>query len=130
MLVWTDEVLGTLIWNDDEGGWVGTHAGTAFAISSIRTADRCEPAPELIAYAKRVLGNPAWRTECLEAAKLAAIAECGAYEPEIRALKYEFIDFYNRETGPAIIADVGEGLGRWWRIEFDGERCEGLGFDT
>jgi hypothetical protein len=130
--VWLDEELGTLTWNDEEGGWVGEQAGITFAISPIRTADKSKPSPELLAYAKRVLANSAWRTESLEAAKLSAIAEHGAsYEPEIRSLAYEFIDFYNREVGPAIIADVGEGpSGRWWRIEFDGERCEGLGFDT
>ena len=129
--VWKDEELGTITWNDEEGAWVGHSAGVAFAISPIRTADKSKPASELLAYAKRVLGNSEWRAQCLDLAKQTAIAEYGAsYEPEIRALKYEFIDFYNRETGPAIIADVGEGRGRWWRIEFDGERCEGLGFDT
>jgi hypothetical protein len=130
--VFSDGDLGNLTWNDDEGGWVGEHAGIAFAISSIRTADRSQPSPELLAYAKRILGNSTWRTQCLEMAKLAAIGEYDAScEAEIRALKYEFIDFYNRETGPAIIADIGKGpSGRWWRIEFDGERCEGLGFDT
>jgi hypothetical protein len=132
VLVWSDEDLGTLSWSDDEGGWVGEHAGVAFSISSIRTPDKSEPSRELLAYAKRVLRSPMWRTQCLEVAKLAAIAEYGASSAaEIRGLKYEFIDFYNRETGPAIIADIGKGpSGRWWRIEFDGERCEGLGFDT
>src|SRR5688500_10564556 len=126
-----DDELGTLTWNDEEGAWVGEYAGIAFGISPIRTADKSMPSSELLAYAKRVLGNSEWRSQCLDLAKLAAIAEYGAsYEPEIRALKYEFIDFYNRETGPAIIADVGEGRGRWWRVEVDGERCEVLGFDT
>ena len=130
--VWTDEALGTITWNDEEGGWVGEYAGIAFSISPIRTPDKSKPSLELLAYAKRVLGNPEFRTQCLDLAKQAAIADHGAsYESEIRSLKYEFIDFYNRETGPAIIADVGNGsTGRWWRIEFDGERCEGLGFDT
>jgi hypothetical protein len=130
--IWTDQDLGTLAWSDDEAGWVGEHAGIAFAISRIRTADPSRPSPELIAYAKRVLGDTAWRAQCLAAAKQVAIAAYGApYEAEILSLEYQFIDFYNRETGPAIIADMGEGpRDRWWRIEFDGERCEGLGFDT
>jgi hypothetical protein len=119
-----------MAWSDDEEGWVGEHGGLAFSISPIRTVETSRPAPELLAYAKRVLGDPAWRARTLEEAKQAAITKYGTL-PEIRSLQYRHINFYNRKTGPAIIADVGEGAcDRSWRIEFDGDRCEGLGFDT
>jgi hypothetical protein len=126
-----DGLLGTLTWSDDEAGWVGESGGLAFSLARIRTADE-RPAPELLDYAKRVLGDPSWREIALDEAKRVAIAEYGPhYEPEIQALQYRQIQFYHRKTGPAIIADVGDGpRDRSWRIEFDGERCEGLGFDT
>lgn len=129
---WTDDELGTMTWSDDEESWVGEHGSLAFSISRIRTVETSSPAPELLAYAKRVLGDSTWRAKTLEEAKHAAIANYGAfYEPEIRSLQYRHFNFYNRKTGPAIIADVGEGpRDRCWRIEFDGDRCEGLGFDT
>jgi hypothetical protein len=128
---WSDEKLGTLTWDEDEGGWVGKKEDLPFSISRIREKS-ATPAPGLVDYAGRVLGDPNWRVKHLEDAKQRAIDEFGeAYGPEIRALDYRYMSFYSRKTGPAIIANVGEGpQHRSWRIEFDGERCEGLGFDT
>jgi len=64
--VWRDDDLGTITWDDDEESWGGAYAGLSFSISPIRTTERSRPSPELVAHAKRILGDPVWRIICLE----------------------------------------------------------------
>ena len=124
-----DEVLGTLIWSDDEDGWMGTASGLNFSLGYGKGE---APAESLVAYARELLVTPEWLIQELEAAKVRQRDEFrGHYEAELQELRYELVAIYQHKGNNRVIASLGPGRDyRAWRIEFSGRKCKGIGFDS
>ncbi len=124
-----DEVLGTLIWSDDEDGWMGTASGFSFSLGYGKGE---APDESLVAYARALLSTPEWLVQELDAAKARQHDEFGPHlEAELKELRYELVAIYQHKGRNRVIASLGPGRDhRAWRIEFSGRECEGIGFDS
>jgi hypothetical protein len=89
---WSDEVLGVLLWSDDEDGWVGKHGELAIVLSR---GNEARPSESLCAYARECLSDAALLRRSLERAKREAVTEYGsAYAHEIDGLQFGVVNFY------------------------------------
>lgn len=124
-----DPVFGSLVWSDDDEAWVGEYGGYCIAISYSGAA---EPAPDLLAYAREFLGvDGAAFTRNLAVARKAHAHEFKQWASEFAGLQAEMLSFIVSKRGMLCFVNLGEGeRDRSWRVEFDGIRCEGFGFDT
>lgn len=125
------EVFGTLTWNDDYVAWFGAYNGFRFLLDySDKTG---LPHPAVVAYAKSVLDQPRWLNEQLSAAKWDYLKDIRAPEfvKEVNALTFGVLHFQGDEKSVGIFAHLDGGRDfRSWRIEFDGNTCFGIGFDS
>src|SRR5215471_11174306 len=121
---YTDGVLGSMSWSQDDEAWFGEYNGQKFSLAYERTA---APPDALIAYARDVLDDSAWLASTLAEAKERAKRECGAsYQAEIGGLGWGRIHFYLHKGKRRIIADLDGGQDdRLWRIEYGDRVCEG-----
>lgn len=124
----TDGVLGSMTWSQDDEVWFGQYSGKKFSLAYEWTKT---PPEALITYAREVLNNSAWLASNLAEAKERAKQKCGdSYVAEIDALTWGRIHFYLHKGKRRIIADLDGGKDdRSWRIEYGDRTCEGIGFD-
>lgn len=128
-LVVDDPVLGKLVWSDDDASWFGTYRDVKF---SLGYSGASTPAPEVRAYATRILNDSAWLADTLTQSRTEALAEHSAcFAAEIQSLTLGTIHFcIHPKRGEYALADLEGGKdSREWRIEFSGSTCEGIGFD-
>jgi hypothetical protein len=124
-----DAVLGPLVWSDDDESWVGEYGGYRIAVGYSGSA---VPAPELLAYAREFLGpGGATFTRMLAEARAARAHEFRRWASEFAGLGVGTLAFGMSDRGMGCLVDLPGGEpDRSWRVEFDGTRCEGFGFDT
>lgn len=128
-------VLGELSWSDPEDeGWFGTYGGYRF---HLEYSGHVTPEEEVVRYAIEVLSDPSWLESTVAAAKEWKIRELQRqlrsdfYTEEIRELTVETLHFsYGRGVGYIFVTFTGGRDYRCWRLEYEGERCLGLGFDS
>jgi hypothetical protein len=123
-----DLVLGTLTWSHELDGWSGACGGLAFTLACGRES----PPPESVrAYARRILGKRAWLDEELAKARATAPRYLDRFRSEMEALEYGRLHFSTDHGREYIFAELGPGLNyRAWRLEFTGDVCAGIGFDS
>lgn len=73
---WSDEVLGSTGWSDDDEAWQGEYQGQRFSIAYEWAS---EPDPALVSYAREILQDPPWLAMVLEGEKGGAKSEYGEY---------------------------------------------------
>ena len=125
---YSDEVLGSMIWSEDDEAWLGELSGTKFSLAYDGAA---RPSEVLIAYAKEILVDRQWLESTLNEAKVRARQEFEEFFwEEINALNFGRIHFYLHHSKRRILADLNGGKDdRAWRIEYQDRDCEGIGFD-
>jgi hypothetical protein len=123
-----DEVLGPMVWSEEEEAWAGEHGGFRYLVAYDR---RATPASNLLAYARNVLADPAAFAAAVERAKRDAAAEYPRLAEEIAGLRVETVSFFARQGARGIFVTLAGGKeDRCWRVEFGENGCEGIGFDT
>jgi hypothetical protein len=124
-----DPVLGPLQWSEDDEAWVGKYGGYRIAI---RYTGAAAAAPELLAYARKFLGQDgATFTQTLAEARAAHADEFERWASEFAGLQVETLRFAMSNRGMGCFVDLAGGEPeRSWRVEFDGMKCLGFGFDT
>lgn len=124
-----DPVFGPLVWSEDDEAWVGGFGGYPIAIGYSAAA---EPAPDLLAYAREFMGaDGATFTRNLAEAREAQAGEFDRWASEFTGLQVETLRFGVSNRGLGCFVDlIGGERDRSWRVEFDGMRCLGFGFDT
>ena len=121
-------VLGVLRWSSPEKGWVGETSGLPFCLSHHGTP---EPTGELLAYAETMLSPPTPLLEGLRHEKHSWLTKYPRNTAEVAALNYVQVTFYRHKEKNQVFATLGPDTdGRAWRIEFQENRCMGLGFDS
>jgi hypothetical protein len=123
-----DEILGALAWSDNKQGWVGIcQAATVVIHDTTRPA----PSPRLLQYARRMLGDASKLDRALADAKVYAQSRYDAVDfEEIENLRYTEISLFEHQGTLRIFASLEPSADqRIWRIEFEGDRCQGLGDD-
>jgi hypothetical protein len=129
LALFNDPVLGPLLWSEDDESWVGEHGGYRIAIGYSGLA---VPDPELLAYARDCLGpEGATFTRNLAEAREARANEFAPWAAEFTRLRVEVLRFWLSDRGMGCFVDlVGGEPERSWRVEFEGLKCLGFGFDT
>ena len=124
-----DLVFGPLVWFNDEESWVGEYSGCRIAIGYSGSA---APAPELLAYTRDFLGpNGATFTRNLAEAQMAHAHKFQRWASEFAGLRVGTLGFGISSRGMGCFVDlIGGEPERSWRVEFEGMRCAGFGFDT
>ena len=125
-----DSVLGLLTWSDECDAWRGHHGTRDFLLAYDGTA---EPSDAVRRYAIRVLENELWLEHAWNEARKKAFSEYSPfYIPEIESLCIGDLHFsVHPQRGGSLLVDLNGGRDfRLWRIEFNGDRCEGIGFDN
>jgi len=124
-----DPVFGPLAWSEDDEAWVGTYGGYRIALGYSGSA---EPAADLLAYARAFLGpDGATFTRTLAEAQAAHAPAFGRWAAEFAGLRVGTLGFGMSKRGMGCFVDLTGGEpDRSWRVEFDGMRCLGFGFDT
>lgn len=124
-----DPLFGPMVWSDDDESWVGEYGGYRIAIGYSGSS---MPAPELLAYAHEFLGpNGVAFTRNLAAARAAQAHEFRRWASEFARLRVGTLGFGMSKRGMGWFVDLDGGeQDRSWRVEFDGMRCQGFGFDT
>ena len=124
-----DSAFGPLVWSEDDESWVGEYGGYRIAIGYSALA---VPAPELLAYARDFLGpDGATFTRNLVEARATHAHEFQRWGSEFAGLRVGTLGFGMSKRGMGCFVDLPGGEpDRSWRVEFDGMRCEGFGFDT
>lgn len=122
-------LLGEMRWSADSGSWLGHYGGFRF---SLAYEGMESPSEAIIAYALDVMRDAAWLASTLADAKEQALRTFEPfYAEEIRSLSLGEIHFSTFRGTPRILADLEPGRDfRCWRVEYEGRRCEGIGFDT
>jgi hypothetical protein len=124
----TDADLGVLNWSAEDGGWTGTMGGLRFTLGD---EDDAIPSEDLREWASQVLSDTAFLQESLASAVSEAPDHLQQFSEEMDALRYEHLYFSENSNGRYIFATLGPGRDyRCWRLEFDGQRCLGIGFDS
>ena len=125
-----DPKLGLLVWNEDEDSWIG-HLEDYLILISVEKNHNV-PSAELLNYVYQILENTEILKFALESEKLKYLSRYPKDSIEVDTLKYESLCFYRYKSKEnRIIASLkSSSKYRAWRIEFSGETCEGLGFDT
>jgi hypothetical protein len=126
---YTDAVLGSMTWSQDDEAWFGQFGAKKFSLAY----ERMKTPPDLLlTYAREVLSDSAWLASSLAEAKEGAKREYGEfYLAEIEILTLGRIRFYLHKGRRRIIADLEGGKDdRLWRIEYVDRDCEGIGFDN
>ncbi len=121
--------LGRVVWSEDDEAWRGYFNGFSYLLSY---QGQATPAEDLSAYAFRMLEDKEAFLSAIHAAKLAGAAEYPLfYSDEISGLTLGLVYFFRNKQHYRILADLDGGLDyRAWRIEFLGDHCEGIGFDS
>jgi hypothetical protein len=120
--------LGKLSWSQEEKGWIGEINELAFCLSH---EGGPEPTAELLAYAESLLSPPRPLFEGLNSAKRAWLAKYPNNASEIEPLKYDQVAFYRHKGKNRVFAMLGpEAESRAWWIEFQEDKCTGVGFDS
>lgn len=130
-----DEVLGELVWDSKEKSWVGCYRNIEFSLGYEKNCT--EPSQALLGYAQELLLDDG----CLKQSLKNEIADLISKAPEIlnvpeqleelNSLFYESLHFSMRKGEGYTFGVLGpENKYRFWRIEFLGKKCVGLGFDS
>lgn len=128
-----DPQLGLMTFCDSDGTWVGHYNGFEYRISFENSK---KPLPELLQYCVDTLNKKSWVKRTLRRHKNQQKILFGKrFEDEIEALHYLNLMFYRHTNELRVVAQLGDGTGddneeRMWRIEFYGDKCVGMGFDT
>jgi hypothetical protein len=124
-----DPTFGPLVWSEDDEAWVGEYGGYEIAIGYSGAA---APAPELLAYARKFLGpNGATFARILAEERAAHAHEFKRWAAEFAGLQVGMLGFGMSKRGLGCFVNLlGGEPERWWRVEFDGMKCMGFGFDT
>jgi hypothetical protein len=124
-----DPTFGLLVWSGDDEAWVGEYGGYRIAIGYSGSA---APAAELLVYARDFLGpNGATFARILAEEQAAHAHEFKRWASEFAGLRPGTLGFGMSNRGIGCFVDlVGGEPERSWRVEFDGMRCLGFGFDT
>ncbi len=124
-----DPTFGPLVWCEDDEAWIGEYGGYQIAIGYSKSA---EPAPELLTYAREFLGpNGATFTRILAEERAAHAHKFQRWAAEFRGLEVGTLGFGISNRGMGCFVDlIGGEPERSWRVEFDGMKCMGFGFDT
>jgi hypothetical protein len=124
----SDPDLGLLHWRPEDGGWTGVRNGLSFTIGD--EADS-HPSESLRIWALKVLSDTAFLDRSLSEAIDQAPTHYRRFDREMRGLRYSHLYFSESAKGKSIFAALApESEHRCWRLEFDGEKCLGIGFDT
>ena len=132
----TDHVLGTMAWSNDDEAWAGTYNGFKYFIDY---EEQAVPSESVLAYAREILNDPAWLGKTLSEAKSKHKNELPEklrtfYNDEIDALTWDTISFWGpRKKGQRrrIFGTLSGGRDyRDWRIEYEERTCQSLGFDN
>lgn len=124
----SDPELGVLNWTAEEGGWTGEKNGVRFTVGD---EDDAVPPEDLREWAIQLLSDPSFLDESLASAISEAPKYLQRFSEEMNELRYEHLYFSENSKGKYIFAVLGPGRAdRCWRLEFDGERCLSIGFDT
>ena len=119
--------LGELRWSVEEKGWLGSIHGVSFCIADEGAA---MPSVELLAYAEGMLCPPTAIFDALQKEKSAWQAKYPNSAAEVSQLVYDQVALYRHKNRCWAMGLLGpEQDMRAWRVEFQGYKCEGLGFD-
>ena len=118
-----------LQWSPDDEAWIGESDGYRIAIGYSGTPS---PSPELLGHVREFLGPNAKRfTQNLANARAVESVKYEPWAAEFAGLRVGMLHFRKTKTGYACLVDmVGGEPDRSWRVEFEGTRCLGFGFDT
>lgn len=124
-----DPVFGPLVWSEDDESWIGEYGGYRLAVGYSGAA---EPAPELLAYAREFLGpGGATFARNLADARAGHASEFKRWQSEFAKLRIGTLGFGMSSRGMSCFVDlIGGEPDRSWRVEFEGMKCLGFGFDT
>ncbi len=124
-----DDVLGPMVWSEDDEAWTGEYGGVKYLIAY---GQQARPTDELLEYAREVLSDLSTFLGSVQLAKQSAAAKSPWLAGEIAGLQVEILYFYTHKGAKRILADLAGGDERYrsWRAEFKGTDCEGIGFDT
>jgi hypothetical protein len=124
-----DPVFGPLVWSEDDEVWAGEYGGYRVAIGYYMSA---QPPQELLVYAHEFLGPDGKTfTRNLAEARAAHAQEFQRWASEFALLRVEMLGFGMSKDGMGCFVDlIGGERDRSWRVEFDGMKCLGFGFDT
>ena len=126
-----DPMLGLLIWESDEEGWLVNYNGFEVILSYEKGNEK--PSAELMQYASSMLKSPDYLFRALATAISEFKIEFSEDEKVLDSLEYTVVNFYRYKSKVnRIIASLESPFEerRTWRIEFCEQNCEGLGYDT
>jgi hypothetical protein len=124
---YNDDGLGLMVWSEDDEAWGGEYGGIKYLIGYDSQAT---PRSDLLAYARSILDDVPQLKNKIEQAKEIAIAENAGLAKEITLLRIESVFFYHHKERRRILASLAGGLkNRLWRVEFEEDKFEGIGFD-
>jgi len=130
-----DNKLGTLIWDSNSRDWVGTYEGSMFSISYEK--NRLQPSKQIIEYAYEIILNQGFLKECLKLEveefieNVPEIKNIPEQMDELNSLYIESIHINDHEKGRWTFICLGPELPeRVWRMELQGTKRGGLGFDS
>ncbi len=126
-----DATFGTLAWSEPEEAWLGEYAGYSLAFAYSRAT---YPDPALLDYARAFLGEGgAAFARSLAAARAGGQFTHPRWAEEIAALEVGTLGFsldWRRQEVSCLIDLIGGEPDLWWRVDFRGGECLGMGFDT
>jgi hypothetical protein len=123
-----DDVLGLMAWSEENEGWEGEFYGTRYLIAHDGGS---VPSPDLLLYARTMLGPPAPLETKVQRAKRIVTAQHPALAGEIAHLEVGTVSFSMRKRTRRIFGVLQGGKSdRCWRVEFTEDFCDGIGFDT
>jgi hypothetical protein len=124
-----DPKLGPLRWSEDDDSWVGEYGGYRIAVGYSGSA---VPTPDLLAYSRNFLGQKGTTfTQNMAEARAAHAHEFRRWASEFAGLQVGTLGFGMSNRGMGCFVDLAGGEPeRSWRVEFDGMKCLGFGFDT
>lgn len=126
---WSDEVLGSTVWSDDEEEWQGEFNGLRFGIAY---SHESEPSADVVEFTREVMNDLKWLEDVLQHQKMEAKKTIKQeLWTEIDALRIELVSFWRQKEDLVIYATLTGGEQyRAWRMEFLGRDCVGIDFDS
>jgi hypothetical protein len=125
--LYVDGLLGEMVWSATADGWVGIANSIRYVISYQGDST---PDQLVLEYAKQML-LPNKLMDAIEQAKPTAIQENQRLSEEIHGLRLGTVHIGTDGKRGGIFAELEGGRhDRSWRVEFNEEHCEGIGFDT
>jgi hypothetical protein len=124
--IYSDEILGELLWNEDCESWVGTYDGLKFDISYDYEKT---PGYDVLEHARKYITDKNWLAKTLEEAKQHALnAYPASFREEINSLTFKKLCFFDHERlHIQFFEDDNE---PWWFAELYDGNLKHVGFDT